>query len=92
MPRGKVQKFKLLVKDRRKSLNQSVGTAKKALAAGEKALARAVKKGDAALIKVNTDALRDNKKTLESLEASLQALNDAPCVDQFLNSDPTYEG
>ena len=85
------KKFRLEVKQSRRSLKKSFDKAKAAVNAGEKAVARARKTGDADLIKANSDALRDNKKTVESLEASLKALSGAPCVDQFLNSDPTYQ-
>ena len=90
MPRTKTTKFKLKVRERRKLIRKSRDDAKAALKAGKKAVARARKSGDPELIRVNEEALEINKTVLENLQASLDAMDEIQCVDQFLNSDPVY--
>lgn len=87
----KTQTFSLRSKQLRTAVNDSIQEAKRAVAAGEKALGSARRRQDAKASRNSAKMLGKTRKALRGLQATLRALK-AVCCDQFLNCDPAFKG
>jgi hypothetical protein len=86
---GKSNKFVLGLRDHRLALTKSESTAREAVAAGKKAVAKARKAKDYKALKANLETLARAKKSQKNLAASIKLIAKA-CCDQVLNCDPDF--
>ena len=88
--RRKVKTHKLGIEKLKKEIDKVIRRTEAAIAAGKKATKRAAKRRNAAAVASNLQTLQNTRWTLRNLNASFAAADDS-CVEQILNSDPTFE-